>query len=62
MSLATQILLGLLLGIGTGLFVEEPMGFLSVVGDAYISLLQMTVLPYVVTLFVAPLVFPYNAS
>ena len=55
MSLATQILLGLLLGIGTGLFVGEPMGFLSVVGDAYISLLQMTVLPYVVASLIASL-------
>ena len=55
MSLATQILLGLLLGIGTGLFVGEPMGILSVVGDAYISLLQMTVLPYVVASLIASL-------
>ena len=48
MSLATKILLGLFLGIATGLFLGEPAGALGVVGDAFIKLLQMTVLPYVV--------------
>lgn len=55
MSLSTRILLGLLLGIALGLFFGEPMGALSVAGDAYVGLLQMTVLPYVVVSLVAGL-------
>lgn len=47
MTLATQIFVGLGLGIATGLFFGEPMGALGVVGDAFIKLLQMTVMPYV---------------
>jgi len=48
MSLSTKVLLGLALGIGVGLFFGESVGFLGVVGEAFIQLLQMTVLPYVV--------------
>ena len=55
MSLSSQILLGLLLGIASGLFFGEPMGALSMVGDAYVGLLQMTVLPYVVVSLMAGL-------
>jgi Na+/H+-dicarboxylate symporter/ABC-type amino acid transport substrate-binding protein len=46
MSLATRILLGLLLGIVCGLFFGEGMAVLAPVGSAFILLLQMTVLPY----------------
>ncbi len=42
-----RVLVGLTLGVGTGLFFGEPAGALSIVGDAYIRLLQVTVLPYV---------------
>ena len=35
------------LGLITGLFFGEMVGFLEVVGDVWIKLLQMTVLPYV---------------
>jgi Na+/H+-dicarboxylate symporter len=42
-----RVLIGLALGIFTGLFVGEPAGALAIGGDAYIRLLQMTVLPYV---------------
>jgi Na+/H+-dicarboxylate symporter len=55
MALPTQILIGLLLGIATGLFFGEPMGALAVLGDAFLKLLQMTVLPYVVASLVAGL-------
>jgi Na+/H+-dicarboxylate symporter len=45
-NLATRILIGLVLGIGAGLFFGERMGVLASVGQAFILLLQMTVLPY----------------
>jgi Na+/H+-dicarboxylate symporter len=48
MSDATQVLLGLGLGILTGVFLGEAVGFLKVGGDAFIALLQITVLPYVI--------------
>jgi Na+/H+-dicarboxylate symporter len=35
------------LGILTGLFFGEMVGFLEVIGEVWIKLLQMTVLPYV---------------
>jgi Na+/H+-dicarboxylate symporter/ABC-type amino acid transport substrate-binding protein len=47
MSDATRILLGLGLGILTGIFFGEAVGFLKVGGDAFIALLQITVLPYI---------------
>ena len=48
MSLATQVLIGVGLGIVSGIFFGEKMAFLKIFGDAFIQLLQMTVLPYVV--------------
>jgi proton glutamate symport protein len=48
MSLSARVLLGLALGIVVGLFFGPLVGFLGVVGDAFIRLLQMTVLPYIV--------------
>lgn len=47
-SLFTFILLALVLGVATGIFLGEHAGDLKVVGDAYVGLLQMTVLPYIV--------------
>src|SRR5262249_6004098 len=44
--LPTQVLIGLGLGILAGLFFGEQIAFLKLVGDAFIRLLQMTVLPY----------------
>jgi Na+/H+-dicarboxylate symporter len=55
LSLSTRILLGLLLGLAAGLFFGEPMARLELVGDAFIRLLQMTVLPYVVVSLIAGL-------
>jgi len=48
LSLAAAILLGLALGLGAGVFFGELVAPLGVVGDVFVRLLQMTVLPYVV--------------
>ena len=47
MSLSTRVLLGLVLGILSGIFFGDLVAFLGVVGEAFILLLQMAVLPYV---------------
>jgi Na+/H+-dicarboxylate symporter len=47
-SLSTRILLGLGLGVFTGLFFGEGAAALQPVADVYIRLMQMTVLPYLV--------------
>ena len=46
-SLSTQVLLGVLLGVLTGLFFGEEVAWLGIIGDVFIGLLQMTVLPYI---------------
>ncbi len=48
-----NILIGLGLGIATGLFLGELAGFLKFAADAYVRLLQMTVLPYVIVSMIA---------
>jgi len=48
LSLATQVLIGFFVGVASGLFFGELIAPVGVVGDAFIRLLQMTVLPYVV--------------
>jgi Na+/H+-dicarboxylate symporter len=48
MSLSARIFLGLGLGIATGLFFGELVAGLEIVGDVFIKLLQITVLPYIV--------------
>ena len=47
MSLSRQILIGLVLGVLTGVFFGERVAFLQVGAEIYVKLLQMTVLPYV---------------
>src|SRR5206468_4292969 len=42
-----NILIGLALGVATGLFLGEKAGALQFVAEGYLRLLQMTVLPYV---------------
>ena len=42
-----RVIIALILGISAGIFVGEPAGDIKVIGDVYIRLLQMTVLPYV---------------
>lgn len=49
LSLSARILTGLALGVFTGLFLGEPAAILQPVADIYIRLMQMTVLPYLVT-------------
>ncbi len=46
-TLPTAILIGMALGIACGLFFGEYCSALQPVGDAFIGLLQMTVLPYI---------------
>ncbi len=55
MSLTTKILLGLLGGVAVGLFLGELAAPLSIGGDVFIGLLQMTVLPYIVVSLVSNL-------
>ena len=47
-DISTLILIGMGLGVATGLFFGEMATGLKFIGDAFIRLLQMTVLPYVV--------------
>src|SRR3954465_223343 len=47
LDLSTKSLIGLAAGIALGLVIGERAAPLQVVADAYIKLLQMTVLPYV---------------
>lgn len=49
LSLSAKILIGLGLGVFTGLFVGEPAAILQPVADVYIRMMQMTVLPYLIT-------------
>jgi Na+/H+-dicarboxylate symporter len=42
-----RVIIALLLGIGSGIVIGEPAGNLNFIGNIYIRLLQMTVLPYV---------------
>jgi len=46
-STTRNILIGLVLGVATGLFFGEKAGVLQFVAEGYLRLLQMTVLPYV---------------
>lgn len=48
MSLSARILVGLIAGIATGLFFGELVADLKIVGDVFVKLLQITVLPYIV--------------
>ena len=53
LSLSTKVLLGLLLGIMSGLFFGETLSFLNIFGEAFILLLQMALLPYIVLALVS---------
>ncbi|MBL0699345.1 MAG: cation:dicarboxylase symporter family transporter, partial [Desulfosarcina sp.] len=48
LSLSTNILIGVVLGGVCGIFFGEYCAFLQIFGDAFIKLLQMTILPYIV--------------
>src|SRR5210317_371704 len=47
-SLSTQILIGLSLGLFVGFFFGEKASILAIVGKAYVGLIQMSILPYMV--------------
>ena len=47
-SLLSQVLISLALGIFCGLFFGQGTAHLGVIGDIYVGLLQMTVLPYLI--------------
>jgi len=47
-SLGSKILLGLALGVASGLFVGEYAAPLKIIGDIFVGLLQMTVLPFII--------------
>jgi len=49
LGLSARIVIGLFAGLFAGLFLGEPAGLLQPVADIYIRLMQMTVLPYLVT-------------
>ena len=53
MSLSAWILIGAVMGLACGLFFGEYTALLSVVGDACVGLLQMTVLPYIAIAIIA---------
>ncbi|MCK5846471.1 MAG: cation:dicarboxylase symporter family transporter [Bacteroidales bacterium] len=46
-SLSSKVLLGVVLGILLGFFFGEHVSWFSIIGDIFIGLLQMTVLPYI---------------
>src|SRR5512139_4050948 len=52
-SLTRQILIGLGLGVVTGIFLGEQAGFFRFAVEGFIRLLQMTVLPYVTVSLIA---------
>lgn len=54
-GLAAQVFIGLGLGILVGFFFGEKVAFLKIAGDAFIALLQMTVIPYVVVALITSL-------
>lgn len=53
LGLSTKILIGLMGGVACGLFLGEYTAVLQVVGDAFVALLQMTVLPLIVVSLIA---------
>ena len=55
MSLSAQIFLGLGLGIAAGIFLGEITAPLKLVGDGYVQLLQMAVLPYIMIALISGL-------
>jgi Na+/H+-dicarboxylate symporter len=53
MSLSRQILVGLVAGVAVGLFFGEKVSFLDLPARGFVQLLQVTVLPYIVTSLIA---------
>jgi Na+/H+-dicarboxylate symporter/ABC-type amino acid transport substrate-binding protein len=55
LGLATQVFVGLGLGILVGVFFGDRVAFLKIGGDAFIALLQITVIPYVMVALITSL-------
>lgn len=55
LGIATQVFIGLGLGILVGVFFGEGVAFLKIAGDAFIALLQITVIPYIVVALITSL-------
>jgi Na+/H+-dicarboxylate symporter/ABC-type amino acid transport substrate-binding protein len=55
LGIASQVFIGLGLGILVGVFFGEEVGFLKIGGDAFIALLQITVIPYVMVALITSL-------
>ena len=53
MSLSSRIFVGLFAGVCTGLFFGEMVADLKIVGDVFVKLLQITVLPYIIVSLIA---------
>ena len=54
-NLSTQILVGLVLGIGVGLFFGEMASWFAFLGDIFIRLFQMPVIPYIIVSLIGSL-------
>ena len=48
LSLSAKIMIGMGLGFGVGIFFGEYCAFLQIIGNGFIKLLQMTILPYII--------------
>lgn len=48
LSLSSKIIIGMVLGVATGLFWGEKVGWLDIAGTVFIKLLQMAIVPYIV--------------
>jgi Na+/H+-dicarboxylate symporter/ABC-type amino acid transport substrate-binding protein len=53
LGLSSQVIIGLVLGIGSGLFFGERVVVVEPLGAIFIGLLQMTVIPYIVVSLIA---------
>jgi Na+/H+-dicarboxylate symporters len=55
LGIATQVFIGLGLGVLVGIFFGDKAGVLKIGGDAFIALLQITVIPYVMVALITSL-------
>ncbi len=54
-SLSTLVLLSFAAGIAAGLFFGEMLAWMSIIGDAFVKLLQMTIIPYIMVSLISSL-------
>jgi Na+/H+-dicarboxylate symporter len=55
LGLAEKVLIGLVMGVAVGVFFGERVGFLEIGGQAFIMLLQMTAIPYILVSLITAL-------